>query len=86
MSKGKVIGFLLLIGSIGGIIVYGWLIFFSQFSRIVMQLTEFVAVVAILSISIWLGYSLFTTPVPEEKNPDLDIEELDEMVKESEEK
>ena len=63
-SKDQVIGALLLIASIIGILVYGWLVFLTPYSLIVVQITAFIAIAAILAILAWIGYTLATTPPP----------------------
>lgn len=64
MSRDQAVGVLLLAAGIIGIIVYGWLVFLSQWSILVLQLTGFIAVAAILAIISWIGYTLATTPPP----------------------
>jgi len=63
MNKDRIIGLLIFIGSILGIIIYAWLIFFIS-PIIVIQITLFIAVSAILAILSWIGYTLATTPPP----------------------
>lgn len=64
MSKDQVVGVLLLVAGILGIIVYGWLVFLSEWTIFVLQLTGFIAVAALLAIISWIGYTLATTPPP----------------------
>lgn len=64
MGRDQALGFLLLAVGIVGIIVYGWLVFLSEWSMLVLQLTGFIAVAAILAIISWIGYTLATTPPP----------------------
>ncbi len=45
-----------------GILLYGWLVFFSPLQTFILQLTAFVAVAAVLGILVWVGYALATTP------------------------
>jgi predicted DNA-binding transcriptional regulator len=83
MNKDKIIGLLILIVSILGIIIYAWLIFFIS-PIIVIQITLFIAVSAILAILSWIGYTLATTPPPK---PIEEIEkELEEKAKKTETK
>lgn len=82
MSKDQLIGLVLLVVGVFGILLYGWLVFLTQWSMIVLQLTGFVAVAAILAIVSWIGYTMATTPPPK---PIEDIEsELKEEEKSSE--
>jgi predicted DNA-binding transcriptional regulator len=65
LNKDQAIGGLIMIASIVGIIVYGWLLFFvPQLSLLTLQISVFIAVVAILGILAWIGYTMATTPPP----------------------
>ena len=62
-----------------GIVIYGWILFFTEWTMLLLQLTGFVAVAAILGILAWIGYTLATTPPPK---PIEEIEkELEEELK-----
>jgi predicted DNA-binding transcriptional regulator len=63
MANDRVIGGGILGGSIVGIIIYGLLVFY--WPTIVLQLTAFIGVAAILCILAWIGYTMATTPPPE---------------------
>jgi predicted DNA-binding transcriptional regulator len=63
LNKDQAIGALMLIVSIAGIIIYGWLLFFIN-ALFVLQVSAFIAVVAILGILAWIGYTMATTPPP----------------------
>jgi len=79
----RVVGALILVGSILGILAYFWLVFLSPWVLLTMQLTAFIAVAAVLVIIAWIGYTLATTPPP---RPIEEIErELEEELKEVEE-
>ena len=54
--------------------LYGWLVFFSPWQVLILQLTAFVAVAAVLGILAWVGYALATTPPPKP------IEEIEKEV------
>jgi predicted DNA-binding transcriptional regulator len=85
MMDDRVVGALILIGSIVGILAYFWLVFLSPWVVLTMQLTAFVAVAAVLVILAWIGYTLATTPPPrpiEEIERELE-EELIEIEEES---
>lgn len=79
MNRDQGLGVLLLIGSIVGIIVYFWLVFLSEWSMIILQLTALIAVGFILFIVGWIGYTLATTPPPKP------IEEIEKEVEEPKE-
>ncbi|MEM3434409.1 MAG: transcriptional regulator [Candidatus Bathyarchaeia archaeon] len=64
MSRDQALGALLVLVGVLGIIIYGWLVFFTGWWAIVIQITAFVAVAAILAILAWIGYTLATTPPP----------------------
>jgi len=61
----RVLGVVVLLGSLLGIACYFWLVFLSQWSKLVIQLSAFLAVAAVLVIVAWIGYTLATTPPPE---------------------
>jgi predicted DNA-binding transcriptional regulator len=61
----RVLGAVILIGSIIGIAVYFWLVFLSPWWGLVIKLSAFFAVAAVLVIVAWIGYTLATTPPPE---------------------
>jgi len=64
LNRDQVIGALILVASVIGIIVYGWVLFFTEWAILLLQLTGFVAVAAVLGILAWIGYTLATTPPP----------------------
>ena len=77
----RVLGAGVLLGSILGIGLYFYLVFLSVWSALVIQVSAFAAVGAILVIVAWIGYTLATTPPPAPLE-DLDIkEETEEEVK-----
>ena len=87
MNRDQVIGALILVASVIGIIVYGWILFFTEWTILLLQITGFVAVAAVLGILAWIGYTLATTPPPKpveevEKELEGELKELEE-VKES---
>ncbi len=65
------IGWAIFFASIIVAIIYGWLIFTPSITTIVIQITIFVAVAALLGILAWIGYTMATTPAPTE----LEVEE-----------
>jgi len=65
------IGWAIFFASIIVAIIYGWLIFTPSIATIVIQITIFVAVAALLGILAWIGYTMATTPAPTE----LEVEE-----------
>jgi len=64
LSRDQGLGVLLVIAGILGILIYGWLVFFTSWWAIVLQITAFVAIAAVLAIIAWIGYTLATTPPP----------------------
>jgi len=56
------IGTVILLASVVGIVGYGWLLY--AFPTVVLQVTAFIAVAAILSILAWIGWTMATTPPP----------------------
>ena len=87
MNRDQVIGALILVASVIGIIVYGWILFFTEWTILLLQITGFVAVAAVLGILAWIGYTLATTPPPKpveeiEKELEEELKKLEEEVKE----
>jgi predicted DNA-binding transcriptional regulator len=62
MNKDQGIGAVLLAGSIVGIALYAWLVY--SYAVLVLQITAFIAVAAILVILAWIGWTMATTPSP----------------------
>ena len=71
MANDRAIRGALLRGSIIGIIVYGLLLF--NWPLAVLEITAFLAVLVLLAILAWIGYTMATTPPPE---PITDIPEM----------
>jgi len=71
LEKDQAIGAIILIASILGIVIYGWLLFFTLWALIVLQITIFIAVVVILAILAWIGWTMATTPPPKPIEPEL---------------
>lgn len=72
------LGLFILVVSVGGVLVYGWLLFFSQWAMLTLQLTSFIAIAIVLGIVTWIGYTLATTPPPKP------IEEMEKELESSE--
>jgi len=60
----KVIGFGLTALSVVAVIAYGYLLFASPYSAVVLKLTVFLAVAVFFGILAWIGYTLATSPSP----------------------
>jgi predicted DNA-binding transcriptional regulator len=71
MANDRAIGGGILLGSVLGIIVYGLLIYY--WPLLILEITAFVAVLVLLAILAWIGYTMATTPPPE---PITDIPEM----------
>jgi predicted DNA-binding transcriptional regulator len=74
MNRDRAIGVGLMAVGVIGILLYGWLVFFSPWQVLILQLTAFVAVAAVFGILAWVGYALATTPPPKP------IEEIEKEV------
>ena len=91
-SKDQVIGAAILVGCIIGIIVYFWLVFLVTpfwIRVLVLEITAFIAVGAILGIGAWIGWTMATTPPPkpiEDIEKELEEESAEEKTEEKEEK
>jgi len=71
MANDRAIGGGILVGSVIGIVIYGLLIYY--WPLVVLEITAFVAVLVLLAILAWIGYTMATTPPPE---PITDIPEM----------
>ncbi len=69
MKKNQITGIIILIASILGVIIYGWLLFFTAWTTMVLQISFFIAVVAILAILSWIGWTKATAPTPKPIEP-----------------
>ncbi|MEM2261635.1 MAG: transcriptional regulator [Ignisphaera sp.] len=84
MNRDRVVGILLFTVSILIILVYAWILFFTQWAMLVIQITLMIAVAGVLGILARIGYTLATTPPPK---PIEEIEkELEQESKQSESK
>lgn len=71
MAKDRAVGAALVVGAILGIIIYGVLMFYNgNIALLVLKITAFVAVAAILVILGWIGYVMATTPPPVPLEPE----------------
>ena len=68
MNKDQAIGAVILVGSIVGVVLYAWLLY--AYAIVVLQITAFVAVAAILVILAWIGWTMATTPPPAPLEPE----------------
>ncbi|MCS7132310.1 MAG: transcriptional regulator [Aigarchaeota archaeon] len=64
MGKDQVIGGLMMAAAIIIIIIYAWILFFTPWALILLEITAFIAVAGVLGIIAWIGYTLATTPPP----------------------
>ena len=64
MEKDQLIGLIIFILSTVGIIIYGWLLFYSGNTLLVLQITAFLAVGFLLVILAWIGWTMARTPPP----------------------
>ena len=58
-------GVLILLGSIVGLAVYFYLVFMSPWAMLVIQVSAFLAVTAVLVVVAWIGYTMVTMPTPD---------------------
>lgn len=63
MDKDRLVGAGIFTTSIAGLLIYGWLLFFTA-PQLILQVTAFIAVAAVLGILAWIGYTMATTPPP----------------------
>jgi len=72
----RLMGVLVLLASLAGVVVYFYLVFLAPWAWLVIQVSAFLAVAAVLAIVAWIGYTLATTPPPEPI--DFSLEESEE--------
>jgi len=89
VSRDQAIGAALMVGSLAGIAIYGWLLT-SPYYLLILQITAFVAVAGVLGILAWIGYTLATTPPPKpieeiEKEIEEELKKLEEEAKKEQE-
>ena len=70
----RIVGTLVMLGSFIALVLYGIFVF-SDYALLVIKLTAFLAVAAVLLIVGWIGYTLPTTPPPEPM--DFSVEETE---------
>ncbi len=73
MDKDQGLGWLILVFSVLGIVLYYYLVFMSAWSLLTIQVSAFLAVGMMLLIFAWIGYTLATTPPP------MPLEDFDAM-------
>jgi len=74
LNSDQILGAFILVGSIIGVVVYAVLLYYIPIWT--LQVSAFLAVVFVLGIMAWIGYTLATTPPPKP---------IEEVVKEVEE-
>ena len=63
MADDRVVGGGIFIGSIAGIIVYGFLVY--NWPIRVLEATAFIGIAAVLAVLAWIGWTMASTPPPE---------------------
>ena len=71
-------GVLIMLGSIVGIAVYFYLVFMSPWEMLVIQVSAFLAVTAVLVVVAWIGYTMATMPIPDFEEMSMEEFEMDE--------
>lgn len=88
MSRDQVVGVLLMFIAIIVIILYAWILFFTEWALLLIQISLMIAVIALLGIIAWIGYTLATTPPPKpieeiEKEIQQELETLEKQEEKS---
>lgn len=78
MSKDQALGALILLGSIGVLVLYAYMIITPALEIWVYRIVATVAVFGVMGIVAWIGWTMATTPPP------APIESLDELKTSSE--
>ena len=64
MDKDRILGVLTSVASLIGLASYGWILFFSKWSVLALELTCFIIAVLVLGIIAWIGYTFAKTVPP----------------------
>lgn len=79
----RVWGAVILVGSLGGVGVYFWLLFVSPWVWLTVRVSAFMAVGMCLLMVAWVGYTMATTPPPVPLEEfDLESDVVDVLVEE----
>jgi predicted DNA-binding transcriptional regulator len=70
------------------VLVYAWILFFTEWTLLLIQVTLMIAVAGLAGILAWIGYTLATTPPPKpieeiEKEIEKELEKLGTAAEES---
>jgi len=70
------------------VVVYGWILFLTEWALLLIKLTLMIAVAGLAGILAWIGYTLATTPPPKpieeiEKEIEKELEKLGTVTEES---
>jgi predicted DNA-binding transcriptional regulator len=68
--------------------MYAWILFFTEWTLLLIQVTLMIAVAGLAGILAWIGYTLATTPPPKpieeiEKEIEKELEKLGTAAEES---
>jgi len=74
MINTKLLGLLIMIG--GPILIMAYLLGMIYATTLILQLTGVVAVLAVLGVVTWIGYTMFTEPPPPEANHPSELDDL----------
>ena len=69
----NVLGYSIVVGSLVGLVVYFYLVFLSPWAFLVIRLSAFLAVTAVVVVVVWVKTTFTSAP-----SEDLGLEELDE--------
>lgn len=70
------------------VLMYAWILFFTEWTLLLIQVTLMIAVAGLAGILAWIGYTLATTPPPKpieeiEKEIEKELEKLGTAAEES---
>jgi len=87
MGRDQLIGWLLVISSLIVVVAYAYILFLTEYSFMLVQLTLMIAVIGVFGILGWIGYTLATTPPPKpieeiEKEIEEELKKLEQEAKE----
>ncbi len=75
MASDKVFGITILLVSLIIIIVYGWVLFLTDYALLLLKITVFAVVVVVFGVLAWIGYLLASTTPSKPEDIEREVEE-----------
>ena len=82
MASDKVFGILILLVSVTIIIIYGWVLFLTDYALLLLKITVFAVVVVVFGVLAWIGYLLASTTPSKPEDIEREVKEKLRRLKE----